>query len=116
MVGKCWCCGQECMFCTPEENVCEGNLHGDIPGVHWCTWCKFSGCDWCCGCPECQQHQRGGWSPSGVQVRHGGAWDRVLVSTGSERQQEDPGTGSREDGAGQGSPADSVPGPAGSPS
>lgn len=79
MVGTCWCCGQECMFCTPEENACAGNLHGDIPGRHWCAECKFSGCDWCCGCPECQEQKRGGWTPadSGVQIRHGGAWDRV---------------------------------------
>lgn len=71
MAVGCWCCGQECMFCIPEEGCRET--------LHWCTWCKYSGCEWCCGCPECSKNKRGGWSPEGIQVRHGGAWDRVLV-------------------------------------
>lgn len=70
MVETCWCCGQECMFCFPDDLSCDR---------HWCAECKYSGCDWCCGCPECQKHKRGGWSPKGVQVCHGGAWERVSV-------------------------------------
>lgn len=43
VLNPCWCCGAECMFCTPEENACEGNEHGDIPSAHWCANCKYGG-------------------------------------------------------------------------
>jgi hypothetical protein len=73
--GKCWCCGQECMFCAdiPSLRDCEQGEE------HWCSQCKYDLCPWCCGCNECQDHSRGGWSPDGVQIRHGGAWERVLL-------------------------------------
>ena len=74
-MGKCWCCGNECMFCSETESCGGGGTDS-----HWCAMCKFSGCDWCCGCPECHEKKRGGWSPAGVQVRHGGAWERVLLT------------------------------------
>jgi hypothetical protein len=65
------------MFCSEAESClrdCEQGEH------HWCAECKYGGCDWCCGCDECSKHKRGGWSPEGVQIRHGGAWDRVLLT------------------------------------
>ena len=69
----CWCCGQECMFCAdiPSLRDCaQGELHQ-------CAECRYHGCAWCCHCDECHERRRGNWSPEGIQIRHGGAWDRV---------------------------------------
>lgn len=63
------------MFCDPENPEAFHCLERN----HWCPLCKITGCEWCCGCPECHKSKRGGWSPEGIQVRHGGAWDRVLT-------------------------------------
>ncbi len=37
--GRCWCCGEECMFCLPEDQA----FCTDGGGVHWCANCKFGG-------------------------------------------------------------------------
>jgi len=70
MAVGCWCCGQECMWCDPENPADCGELH-------WCAECKIAGCEWCCGCSECTRLHRGGWSPEGIQIRHDGARDRI---------------------------------------
>ncbi len=62
------------MFCENEEGCCE------IPGkekFHWCPECKFGACEWCCGCPECHEMKKGGWSPPDVQINHDGIRERA---------------------------------------
>jgi hypothetical protein len=53
---------------------CGGESHWEE--LHWCPMCKYSGCDWCCGCPGCHENSRGGWSPEGKQVNHDGIRER----------------------------------------
>lgn len=64
------------MFCPPEEKTGECADVFSMEDYHWCAYCKFGGCDWCCGCPECNQNKRGGWSPRGTQVNHDGIRSR----------------------------------------
>jgi hypothetical protein len=59
--NSCWCCGQECMFCYPD-NMCSPVTDSLYP-QHWCSRCKYSGCEYCCGCDECRAVGRAGWSP-----------------------------------------------------
>jgi hypothetical protein len=62
--NPCWCCGQECMFCDPGETVTElDHMLSHCERLHWCSECKFSGCEYCCGCDECRILKRAGWSP-----------------------------------------------------
>lgn len=70
--NPCWCCGHECMFCPADEKHKECAYIFSVNGMHWCPLCKYTGCDWCCGCPGCQASKRGGWSPKGTQVNHDG--------------------------------------------
>jgi hypothetical protein len=73
----CWCCGQECMFCggNDTDGCCTTE---DGRARHWCTNCKFGGCEWCCGCSGCHVGRRGGWSPEGIQVNHDGIRERKV--------------------------------------
>src|SRR6185437_7326311 len=66
MAVGCWCCGQECMWCEPENPADCGELH-------CCAECKIAGCEWCGGCSECTKLHRGGWSSEGIQIRNDGA-------------------------------------------
>lgn len=49
--NPCWCCGQECMFCLPgeqlpeEEHVCYSERQQKF--IHWCSLCKYTGCPQC---------------------------------------------------------------------
>jgi hypothetical protein len=65
MVTGCWCCGQECMFCDDGQEPCSHSRH-------WCALCKIAGCEWCCGCSDCHENRKGGWSQEGAQVNHDG--------------------------------------------
>jgi len=69
-----------CDHYQPAESLCQGHTLKEISRfMESGEQAKVVSCEWCCGCPECMEHHRGGWTPkdSGVQVRHGGAWDRV---------------------------------------
>lgn len=61
------------MFCGETEECGADNDFSDSgKGPHWCPYCKFSGCEWCCGCNACHMSKRGGWSPPGRQLNHDG--------------------------------------------
>jgi hypothetical protein len=64
--NPCWCCGRGCMFCEPD-NLCEPS-DGFYPR-HWCSECKYSGCEYCCGCNECRELGRAGWFPRGLPLQ-----------------------------------------------
>lgn len=80
MNDGCWCCGQECMFCgsvkgKPADEIFAG-AQACESGYHWCSECKFAGCEWCCGCGDCREGEKGGWSPPDVQISHDGLRER----------------------------------------
>jgi hypothetical protein len=74
---KCWCCGDDCMFCDPPGESCDPSC--------WCPLCKFSGCPGCCGCTACKAMEIAGRTPKGTErtTSHGGypgivhEWDIV---------------------------------------
>jgi hypothetical protein len=69
----CWCCGQECMFCGGNDPECYGPLPPDGSFVHWCGECKYAGCPACCGCNDCRDNKRAGFTPGdGPRLNHFG--------------------------------------------
>jgi hypothetical protein len=76
--NPCWCCGQECMFCYPDD-VCKPS-DGSSPR-HWCAECKYIGCEYCCGCKECQKLGRAGWSSRGLALE-----ERIPHIRGKDRK------------------------------
>jgi hypothetical protein len=74
-VSGCWCCGQECMFCDGTDDCTT--VVAPPYNIHWCSMCKYGGCEWCCGCTDCHEKGKGGWSPGGMQVNHDGVRERI---------------------------------------
>jgi hypothetical protein len=57
------------MFCDPDEpeTHCPFDEVMLISG-HWCSECKYAGCENCCGCAECQTLKQAGFTPKNTPL------------------------------------------------